>query len=381
LLTVTSVACQKRSPVKPLSYTEPAQASVRFPGEFEKQQAIWLMWPSDIYNNNEHPVNPVMVRIIQGLVPYIKVNVMVASDSEVSTIKQLLNTQGISGDINFITVSHESIWARDVGPIFVKGPDKQLRVVDFGFNNYGRGGNPNYVQNEALVDKRVAQTLGIPITTTSLISEGGAIESNGQGVLMTTESVALKRNPLNKSQIEAEYKRVLGIRKMIWLKKGLAEDDHVTGGHINEIARFANPNTVLLAQILPRDRYASDAAQESYLRLEENYRILQAATDQDGKPLKIIRIPMPPTLYQEANITGKIPVRTYLNYALTNGAVLVQTYWHPGRADVLKTTEEQVLNQFSKVFPGRKVIGIDAENINQWGGGIHCVTQHMPASK
>ncbi len=354
-----------------------------FPGEFEKQQAIWMQWPTEVYNAGSRPVNPVMISIIKAFAPYIRVNLISQSAEEISQIKNLLQTSGYSGNnVSYYIVNHMSIWARDVGPIFVKDDQNKLRVVNFGFNNYSRDGNQNYINVEGQVDKHTAELLGLPVINTNLITEGGAIESNGKGTLMSTESVTLKRNPgMTKQQIENEYKRVLGVKKVIWLKKGLAEDDSITSGHINEIARFADPNTVLLAQVLPGDRYASSASNDSYLRMEENYRILQNSTDQDGKPLRIIRIPMPPTLYSEADKTGgEVPVRSYLNYAVTNGAVLMQTYWKPGRSDTLKTTEDQVKGTFRSVFPGRDIIGIDAENVNQWGGGIHCITQHMPAS-
>ena len=229
------------------------------------------------------------------------------------------------------------------------------------------------------MDRLAAEQLNLPVIKANLISEGGAIESNGRGTLMTTESVALSRNPqMSKEQIEKEYQRVLGVKKVIWLKKGLAEDDHITNGHINEIARFANPNTIFLAQILPKDRYTNNITEESYLRMEENIQILQNSTDQDGKPFRIIRIPMPPTLYGRADEAGRIPVRSYLNYAATNGAVLMQTYWQPGRSETLKTTENQVKDTLQKAFPGRRIIGIDAENVNRWSGGLHCITQHMP---
>lgn len=374
----SSAACNK-DPLKKLENYSGGNGIV-FPGEFEKQQAIWMMWPSEVYNLNNNPVNPVMVNIIKALAPYIQVNVMSISNQEITQIKDLLSKSGLSSpNVHYYTISHQSIWARDVGPIFVKNRNS-LSIVDFGFNNYSRDGDENYIKQESQVDKQTAETLGLPVITSKLISEGGAIESNGRGTLMTTESVALKRNPgLTRQQIEAEYRRVLGIKKVIWLKKGLAEDDNITSGHINEIARFADAHTILLAQIKPEDRYASTASQNSYLRLEENYEILKNSTDQDGKPFRIIRIPMPPTLYQEANVTGKIPVRSYLNYAVTNGAVIMQTYWKPGRSDVLKSTEEQVKQTMQTVFPRRKIIAIDAENVNLWGGGIHCITQHMPA--
>ena len=357
------------------------QSNYRFPGEFEKQQAIWMQWPSEIYNANSHPVNPVMVNIIKALAPYVRVNLMARSNAEIIYIKNLLLTSGFSNtQLHYYIINHLSIWARDVGPIFVIDRRKRLQVVNFGFNNYSRDGDQHYINVEGQVDKVTARQLKLPIINAKLISEGGAIESNGKGTLMLTQSVALKRNPsLTKQQIEKEYQRVLGVVKIIWLNKGLAEDDRITSGHINELARFADPSTILLAQVLPEERYTNQASQESYLRLEENYKILQNSTDQDGKPFGIIRIPMPPTLYGETDDTGAIPVRSYLNYAVGGGAVLMPTYWKPGRSNRLKTTETKVMGILQQAFPGRNIIGIDAENVNRWGGGIHCITQHMPA--
>ncbi|AEG60315.1 agmatine deiminase family protein [Desulforamulus ruminis] len=350
-----------------------------FPAEFNKQQAVWLQWPSEIYNT-DRPVYPVILNIIKSLDPYIRINLMVRSQEETNQIKDLLKNSGYTvNNVHYYVVNHMSIWTRDVGPIFVKSPQNKLQVVDFGFNNYSRSGNPDYIAAESQVDRLAAKLLNLPVIKTDLISEGGAIESNGRGTMMVTESVALSRNPkMSKAEIEKEYKRVLGVKKVIWLKKGLAEDDPITTGHIDEIARFANPNAILLAQVLPGDRYTNAITQESYRRMEENYEILRNATDQDGKPFHIIRIPMPPTIYGKVDETGKIPVLSYLNYAVTNGAVLMQTYWQSGRSEMLKTTENQVKDTLQKVFPGRRIIGINVENVNRWGGGIHCITQHMP---
>jgi agmatine deiminase len=361
--------------------TQSGPVSYRFPGEFEKQQAIWLQWPSQVYTTGSRNVVPEMINIIKALAPNVRVNVMSVSTAEISAIKSLLKKNGYTGtNVYYYRINHLSIWARDVGPIFVKDSQNRLNIVDFGFNNYSRDGNTDYVRTESNVDKLSAQLLKLPVIKSTLVSEGGAIESNGKGTLMLVEAVAMKRNPaMTKLQIENEYKRVLGIKKIIWLKKGLAEDDAITTGHINEFARFASVNTVLLAQILPGDRYANQTSQESYRRMEENYKILKSSTDQEGKPFNIIRIPMPPTLYQEANITGKIPVRSYLNYAVTNGAVVMPTYWKTGRSDTLKTAEAEIRSIFQKTFPNRKIIAVNDENINKWGGGIHCITQHMSA--
>jgi len=352
-----------------------------FPGEFEKQQAIWLQWPEGQYVTAEEPVYPVFIEIVKALDPHVKINIMSQSNDEIAQIENMLQANGYNGrNVVYYIVDHLSIWARDVGPVFVKYGRNKLAVVDFGFNNYGKGASQNFIDIESNIHRTVARLLGLPLVPTNLVSEGGGVESNGKGTIMLTESVALNRNPaMTKAQIENEYKRVLGAKKVIWLKQGLAEDDLITRGHIDEIARFADPHTILLARVLPGDAYTNSTSYNSYLRMEENYNILRNSTDQDGRPFRIVRIPMPPTLYGEPDETGKIPVRSYLNYAVTNGAVLLPSYWRPGRSDEVKTTEDQVRRAFQSVFPGREIIAINAESVNFWGGGIHCITQDMPA--
>jgi len=353
---------------------------VSYPAEFERQQAVWMQWPPDEYDRGDHPVYPVMINVIKALDSYVKINLLCESEEEATEIKNLLRQKGCSAvNISFHVLHHLSIWARDVGPTFVKDDRGNLQVVNFGFNDYGKNNDRYYIDVEGRIDKLIGQRLGLSVIESDLVSEGGGVESNGSGTIMTTESVALSRNPgLTKDQIESEYKRVLGVKKVIWLKQGLAEDDRITGGHVDEIARFADSHTILLATVLPSDRPVNQTSQESHRRLEEDYRILLGATDQDGKPFRIIRIPMPPALYREADDAGHIPVRSYLNYAVTNGAVLLPVYWKPGRPLALKSTEEDIGRVFRAVFPGRTIIGIDAENVNLWGGGIHCMTRHMP---
>jgi len=363
------------------NYISNTQTTYRLPGEFEKQQAIWMQWPSDNYETGDRPVGPTFINIIKNFAPYIRVNVATVNNNEIANIKNSLKLSGYSGtNVHYYNINHLSIWARDVGPVFLKDNHNNFYVANFDFNNYSRDGDPYYINVESQVHKIIAQMYGFPLVSTNLVSEGGSMESNGKGTLMLTESVSLKRNPkLEKAQIENHYKTALGLKKIIWLKKGLAEDDNITSGHINEIARFANANTILLGQVLPGDRNANSYSKESYLRLEENYNILKNSTDQDGKPFKIIRVPMPPTLYNVNDSSGRLPVRSYLNYSVTNGAVLMQTYWKAGRSSSLKATEDGVKEIFKEVFPGRNIMGIYSENINLWGGGIHCVTQQMPA--
>ncbi|HEX3030638.1 MAG TPA: agmatine deiminase family protein [Bacillota bacterium] len=382
-LTLAGGCSATRQEQKPLPANKSSAADPVWPGEFDKQQAMWLMWPSEVYGQKHRSTYPVTIEIIKALTPYIPVNIITRSQEEGTRIRELLQQSGYSGDkVKYYVVNHYSIWARDVGPLFIKNDKSQLKVVNFGFNNYSRDGNGGYVNTEKQVDLLTARQLGLPVLHSSLVTEGGGIESNGRGTMMTTESVALARNPgMTKVQIEQEYQRVLGVKKVIWLKKGLAEDDTITTGHIDEIARFANPTTILLAQVMPEDRNTNNYSQQSYLRMEENFKLLQKATDQDGKPFKIIRIPMPPSLYAEGARQGlnPPPVRSYLNYAVSNGVVLFQSYASSNRPNSLKVTEDRVKAVFREVFPGRKVISINAESVNLWGGGIHCITQHMPA--
>lgn len=354
----------------------------RFPAEFEPQQAIWLQWPSEVYNSGSSPVNAVSARIIKTLAPYVQVNLMVKNNAETAQAKRLITAGGFSdSNVKYYVIDHYSIWARDVGPIFLKDNVGELGIPDFKFNNYGRDGNSVYVNTENQINNSIAQQFGIRMIDTNLVSEGGAIEQNGKGTIMVTASVALNRNPgMTLQQIENEYKRVLGVSKVIWLKKGLVGDDRITTGHINEIARFADANTILLAQVLPGDRNISQASQEDNLRMEENYGILKNATDPNGKPFRIIRVPLPATMYTKAGKTETPPVYSYMNYAVTNGAVIMQTYWKAGQPDTLKATENQVRSILQSAYPGRKIVGVDAESVNlRWGGGIHCMTQHMPA--
>lgn len=371
---------EEREPNKDTSVSIPAQ--YRFPAEFDKQQAVWMQWPSEVYNQASRPVVPVMIKTIKAFAPYIRVNIASRNVDEIVQGRNLLKQSGYTGtNVHFYVINHMSIWARDVGPIFVKDVENKLRVVDFKFNNYSRGGNQYYIDVENQVDTLTAKLYGLPVIKSSLVCEGGAIESNGRGTIMLTESVLLKRNPnMTKKQIEDEFRRVLGIKKVIWLKKGLAEDDNITSGHINEIARFASPNTILLAYVKSGDRYLNDYSKESYLRMEENYTILKNSTDQDGKSFRIIRVPVPPTLYNVRDSAGRLPIRSYLNYAVSNGVVVMQTYWKQGRSSALKETEDGVKEILKGVYPGRQVIGIDTESLNLWGGGIHCITQHMPAN-
>ena len=238
---------------------------------------------------------------------------------------------------------------------------------------------------------------------------------------MITEAVEMNRNPnMNKEQMEAEYKRMMGVKKIIWLKKGLVEDDHsfrgpvttpngqkaytviTTNGHIDEFARFVNDSTILLAQV-DSTLSGDPIAAENFRRIEENYKILAAATDQDGKPFRIVRMPLNRTVYStlspgdwvydylktlnyqdgssfpDGDTIKVIAALSYLNFVITNKVIIGQSCWREGMPDELKLQDEKALKVLQSVFPGRKVIMIDALAVNLGGGGLHCISMQQPA--
>ena len=219
--------------------------------------------------------------------------------------------------------------------------------------------------------------------------------------------------------MEREYKRLLGIEKTIWLKEGLHEDDHTflgpletadgteaytvitTNGHIDEFARFINDSTVLLAKVDSSD-LEDPIARENHRRMEENYQILSKATDQDGDPLHIVRMPLPKTMlttmapgdpvydyiktleYQDGSTFPKgdtisvVAAASYLNFLITNSVVIGQKYWRQGLPEDIKARDEKAAAVLQSVFPNRKVILLDAMAVNLGGGGIHCISMQQP---
>ena len=193
-----------------------------------------------------------------------------------------------------------------------------------------------------------------------IILEGGAVETNGEGTLLTTEQCLLNpnRNPgLSKDDIEKYLGDYLGAKKIIWLKEGLVNDH--TDGHIDEMARFADKNTILCA-------YEDDPKDPNFSILEANYQLLQKATNQDGKPFNLVRLPMPHMVYDNGE---KAPV-SYANFYVGNAVVLAATFQDPN--------DEQALQILQNQFPDKKVIGIDCCDIIYGGGAIHCMTQQQP---
>jgi agmatine deiminase len=358
---------------------------------------------------------------MNALLPDTKVKLVFAHDSIYRQNKSLLPAKALEiKQLEIIILPFGEFWARDMGPSFIL-KNNQLAMVDFNFNgwNYSSPTDSATAMDEKL-DEKIAAHMKLPMISTELITEGGDHEVNGQGLMITTESVEKTRNPhLSLTQMEAEFKRVLGIKKLIWLKKGLCEDDNTTtarltnfkgekiytplttNGHVDEYVRFVNPTTILLAQVDSTDK--DPISTENALRLEENYQILKAATDPKGQPLNIVRIPLPKhrfvTLqngdgvydiiknfsYKDGSVFPKgkpIPIiaaASYLNFLIANETVLVPTYVQANASSDVKKRETAAFAVLKSVFPTKKIILMDALPINLGGGGIHCITRNQPA--
>lgn len=364
-----------------------------FPAEFEKHEAIWMAWK----------IFPVMAKfkeetsysVIKALTPHVKVNLIIHHDSIIAILNDEFKKRGIDKNkVQMFTYgSNPYRNVRDPGPVFLKSNKGNLMIADMKFNFYGTSSIANAAaKNIDEIDQYVATKLNLPIRTSTLVSEGGAREFNGKGTMMVVEYTEMHRNKgWSRDSIENELIRMFGQKKIIWLKQGPAEDDPkkefdlpsgkvTTGGcnHIDEFARFASPNTILLAEVTKEESLRDTMHKLSYERLEENYRILKNARDQDGKPFNIIRVPVPELMVGGG---GGVMVTSYLNILITNGLVLTASYWKPGRPDIMKQKDEQAKNILEKAFPGRKVVAINVEDFNVGGGGIHCATQQQPSIK
>lgn len=393
-----------------------------FPAEFEPRRALWMAWPT--YENKRGlPTEPLLVEIIRATEGRVAVELPARDEAEAGRIREhireRLRREGApDGQVTIHPASRGDIRMRDLGPIFLRGDRGGMRVADFGFDMWGYE-SPDSANSrlEEAVDRRVAARLGLETVRSDLISEGGSREFNGRGVMLAVEAVERQRNPdWTLDRMIAEFERVLGVERVVWLAEGMAEDDHAflgplpvgvctvitTGGQVDEFARFADPETIPLAEVTEAERRADPIAAISYERLEENRRRLEAATDREGRPFRIVRMPVPDSLfetmrsgdgvfdylqpleYQDGSTIGPdaeirvIAAASTLNFQVTNGLVLAQKYWQPGRSDSLREKDARSLAILEEAFPGREVLPLDAMAVNLGGGGIHCVLQQEP---
>jgi len=337
------------------------------PAEWEPHQATWLSWPHnrDTWPEEIEAVQDIWVQMVKGISPKEKVCLLVDDDEERLEAFTRLTRSGVRMDnVAFYEIPTVDVWMRDYGPTFVvRGNDKTapLAFNDWIFNGWGNK-YPEYNDDDG-VAKSIARLLGVPVFEHQVILEGGSIEVNGSGACLTTEQCLQNpnRNPrLARREIEDILRASLGVDHFIWLGAGIVGDD--TDGHIDDIARFVDPTTVVCV-------FEEDPQDENYCFLQENYERLQGARDQDGKKLEIVKLPMPGRVEYEG---ARLPA-SYANFYIANGAVLVPTYDHPN--------DKRAIGILAEFFPDRTVVGIPCAPLVIGLGAIHCVTQQQPLAE
>ncbi len=341
----------------------PRELGYRMPAEWEKHYAIWLSWPHDpnTFTSGVQKVESTYLEIIKAIHESEDVNLFVTGPEMKQKVTTLLQQEKINlSKVHFFEFDYADVWFRDYGPIFVKNQSGQVARVHWIFNSWGEK------YDELLKDNQIPNVMhrhiGAGCFEPGIVLEGGSIDVNGKGTLLTTEQCLLNqnRNPhLNKAQIEKYLQDYLGVSHVIWLKDGICGDD--TDGHIDDLARFVNPTTIVCA-------FEEDPNDENYAILKENYDLLRNSTDQDGNPMKIVKLPMPGVVADQEN---RLPA-SYTNFYIGNRVVLVPVFDKP--ADVV------ALEILQGLFPERKVVGINCFDLVHGLGAIHCISQQQPAA-
>ncbi len=338
----------------------PSNLGFRMPAEWESHSAVWLAWPYDkitfgSLNQRDSKLN--LGRLVKVEKEFIKIITALETSEKIQLlIREKEQYIDILKKASVFEADYADVWTRDYMPIFVKNQDGQLTAVKWIYNAYGEKFTALVKDNNVWAE--VNKKLKINTVQPKIILEGGAIEVNGVGTLLTTEQCILTRNPnLSKGDAEKIFAKHLGISKVIWLKKGLANDH--TDGHIDELARFVAPNKIVCA-------YEDDGNDENFKILEANCQVLKNSTGAQGKPFEVIKLPMPHMVYDDGN---KAPV-SYCNFYIGNKVVLASTFNDPNDAAALQIIQD--------CFPDRKIVGIDCTDIIYGGGAIHCMTQQVP---
>ena len=344
----------------------PKQLVFAMPAEWEGHDATWLSWPydPDTFPNRVQKVEGTYLEIIMALHKSEAVNLLVRDQDTKRKVDELLEQRGIAHNrINFYVWDYADVWFRDFGPTFlVQRGNRQLAMVHWIFNAWGN--KYKELIKDGQIPLMINQEMRIPYFRPEIVLEGGSIDVNGKGSLLTTEQCLLgeNRNPhLSRKEIEKYLMDYLGVNNVIWLKSGIEGDD--TDGHIDDIARFVNPHTIVCA-------FEENEEDPNFPILKENWDILSKSKDQDGKKFQVIRMPMPPTIYDSVRDENLRIPSSYLNFYIANKVVLAPIFGHENDKVALKI--------LGKAFPGRKVVGINCSDLVYGQGTIHCITQQQP---
>jgi len=345
----------------------PRELGYRMPAEWEPHRGTWLSWPHKeaSWPGRFGPVPAIFARMVRHLAEHEEVHINVSGAEMEQDVRRLLADRRANGQrVHFHYHPTNDAWCRDHGPIFIQREvdhHREEAILDWDYNAWG-GKYPPFDLDD-VIPTRIGQEYGIPVFSPKMVLEGGSIDVNGQGTLLTTEACLLNpnRNPgLGRAEIESTLRDNLGVSHILWLGDGIAGDD--TDGHVDDLTRFVNSSTVVTV-------VEEDSADENYEPLQENLERLSGMTDESGRPLRVVRLPMPRALHHEGQ---RLPA-SYANFYIANGVVLLPVY-DPER-------DEQARLTLQSLFPDREVIAIDCTDL-VWGlGAFHCVSQQWPALK
>lgn len=351
----------------------PAALGFRMPAEWERHEATWIGWPHNPadWPGKFAPIPWVYGEIVRKLAPGEMVRILVNSTTHEASARRSLSRPGVDlAGVEFFRIPTDRGWTRDSGPIFVRRdrPRRgELAIVRFRFNAWAC--YPNWHKDDA-VPERVARALGLrlfhaEVNSRGFVLEGGSIDVNGRGTLLTTEECLLDpatqvRNPgLSREETEAALRAYLGVTNVLWLGRGIAGDD--THGHIDDVCRFVGPRTVVLCR-------EDDPHDANYRLLEESRERLEGMRLEDSSKLEVVRLPMPAPLCFDGQ---RLPA-SYANFYIANAAVLVPTFNDPN--------DRIALGTLAQLFVDRPVVGIHAVDL-VWGlGTLHCLTHEQPAT-
>jgi agmatine deiminase len=339
----------------------------RMPAEWDQHQSTWLGWPHELtdWPGKFSPIPWAFAEIVRHLSQVERVYLLVENRVSESRVRAILKKSGANlSVVDFLRIPTDRGWMRDSGPICVRNPEGEVAYTHWRFNGWAK--YDNHKKDAVIVsqaNKKLKRRLWQPVHKgRRVVLEGGSIDVNGLGTLLTTEECLLsktqERNPgFTREDYVEVFRSYLGVTNVLWLRNGIAGDD--THGHVDDLARFVDPTTVVTV-------VENDSNDANYAPLQENLALLRQMKDQDGRLLRVETLPMPSPVYFHGQ---RLPA-SYANFYIANKLVIVPTF--------NDSNDRQALNTLAKLFPNREVVGIACRDLVLGLGTLHCMTQQQP---